>query len=155
MTLDVELRYNIIQKMSGPGNAQLCSFGESRGDTVGAYSGAREDSVLTQHGAVWVPTFRRAKLLQLQINPRREQPALSQQASYTRDIENKLSGTWVSFTCCSLHGVTCRRSVWAIRFLQQVQTCSVANPLPIWRVPKAPFLGAEVAGTWNWWHTWT
>ena len=87
--------------MSGPGNAQLCSFGESRGYTGGAYSGAREDSVLTQHDAVWVPTFRRPKLLQLKMNPRRELPALSQQVGYTTDIENKLSETWVGFTCCS------------------------------------------------------
>jgi hypothetical protein len=96
--------------MPGLGNAQLHTFVESRGDTGGAYSGAREDSVRTQYDAAWVPTFRRAKLLHLQINPRRDQPALSQQVGYTRVTENKLSETWVGFTCSSLHGVTCHRS---------------------------------------------
>jgi hypothetical protein len=48
MTLDVDLRYDTIQKMSGLGNAQLRSFAESRGDTGGVDSGAREYSVLTQ-----------------------------------------------------------------------------------------------------------
>ena len=61
---------------------------------------------------MWVPTFRRAKLLHLQINPRRDQPALSQQVGYTTDTENKLSETWVGFTCSSLHGVTCHRSLF-------------------------------------------
>lgn len=69
MTMDVDLRYEIIQKMSGLGNSLLRSFVESRGDTGGACSGARQDSVLTQYDAVWVPTFERAKLLHLQINP--------------------------------------------------------------------------------------
>ena len=59
-----------------------------------------------------VPTFRGAKLLHLQINPRRDQPALSQQVGYSRDTQNKLSETWVGFTCSSLHGVTCHRSLF-------------------------------------------
>ena len=61
---------------------------------------------------MWVPTVRRNKLLHLQINPRRDQPALSQQAGYTRDTENKLSETSVGFTCSSLHGVTFHRSLF-------------------------------------------
>jgi hypothetical protein len=98
--------------MSGLGNAQLRSFAESRGDTGGAYSGASEDSVLTQNDAVWVPTFRRAKLLHLQINPRRDQPALSQTVGYAGDTQNKHSETWAGFTCSSLHGVTCHGSLF-------------------------------------------
>jgi len=66
---------------------------------------------------MWVPAFKRAMLLHLQSNPRREQPALSQQVGYTRDTENKLSETWVGFTCSSLHGVTCHRSLfWQYAF---------------------------------------
>jgi hypothetical protein len=60
---------------------------------------------------VCVPTFRRVKLLHLQINRRRDQPALSQQVGYTRDTD-KLTETWVGVTCSSLHGVTCHRSLF-------------------------------------------
>lgn len=71
--------------MSGLGNAQLRIVAGSRGDTDGAYSGASEDFVLAQNDAVWVYTFGRARLLHLQINPRRDQPALSQTVGYRGD----------------------------------------------------------------------
>ena len=157
MTLELDC---MIKKKSGLGNAQLRCFVESRGESGGSYSGAHEDSVPTQYDAVciavWVPTLKRAFLspssnysktpLTCTVATGRWHYRYRQQALRNVGRLYMFQSTWRQEPQVSL---------WAICFLQQVQTCSEAHPLPIQRVPGAPFLGAEVVGSWNWSNTWT